>query len=145
MNRRIFGLIFIMILVTTAAFAEEALVMDSNFFKKFSSQSAMARDEYLEGFLDKLIIGRGKIVSVTEKGRYRKRFMVTIESSDSSKFNQKFLFYLFLDNRDNFDLLSTGSDFEFKGQFMGYTPLNTKRNSYIIDAVLMDASTLIDK
>jgi hypothetical protein len=42
------------------------------------------------------------------------------------------------------DLLSIDSKFEFKGQFMGYTPLNTKRNEYIIDIIIMDGSIIIE-
>lgn len=136
--------IFLILLSVSPLFSDNELVMDSTFFRKFSSVSAIFRDDYLEGYVNGIIIGRGKIASVTESERYRKRFRVVIESSDSSRYGQKFTFYLFLDNKDTADLLTVGTDFEFKGQFMGYTPLNTKRNAYIIDAVLMDASTVIE-
>jgi len=136
--------IFLFILVLTPVFPQSELVMDSGFFRKFSSVRAVSRDDYLEGYLNSIIIGRGKIISIKESERYKKRFRVAIESADSAKYGHKFLFYLFLDNKDTADLLAEGSDFEFKGQFMGYTPLNTKRSSYIIDAVLMDASTVIE-
>ncbi len=142
MIRKIIAALLIVFCVTPL-FSDNELVMDSMFFKKFSSISAISRDDYLEGFINGIIIGRGKIISVTEKERYKKKFRITIESSDSVKYNQKFIFYVFLDNKDTADLLTEGTDFEFKGQFMGYTPLNTKRNAYIIDAVLMDASTVV--
>lgn len=136
--------IFLILISVSPLFSDNELVMDSAFFRKFSSVSIISRDDYLEGYVNGIIIGRGKITSVTESERYRKRFRVVIESSDSSRFGQRFTFYLFLDNKDTADLLTAGTDFEFKGQFMGYTPLNTKRNAYIIDAVLMDASTVIE-
>lgn len=136
--------IFLILFFITPLFAENELVMDSQFFRKFSTLKAISRDDYLEQFNNRIFIGRGRITSVTENSRYRKNFRVVIESADSARYNQKFIFYLFLDNKDSADLLTEGADFEFKGQFMGYTPLNTKRNAYIIDAVLMDASTVIE-
>ena len=136
--------VFVLILSVLPLFSQSEIVMDTSFFRKFNSVSPISRDDYLEGYLNSIIIGRGKIVSVTESERYKKRFRVVIESSDSSSYGFKFLFYLFMDNKDTADLLNAGADFEFKGQFMGYTPLNTKRNAYIIDAVLMDASTVIE-
>lgn len=136
--------VILLILITLPIFSQSEIVMDTSFFRKFSSISAISRDDYLEGYLNSIIIGRGKIISVAENERYKKKFRVVIESSDSSRYGHKFTFYLFLDNKDTADLLTAGTDFEFKGQFMGYTPLNTKRNAYIIDAVLMDASTVIE-
>ncbi len=136
--------IILIILLALPLFSQTELVMDTSFFRKFSSVSIISRDDYLEGYLNSIIIGRGKILSVAESERYKKRYRVAIESSDSSRYGHKFTFYLFLDNKDTADLLTAGTDFEFKGQFMGYTPLNTKRNAYIIDAVLMDASTVIE-
>jgi len=136
--------IIVLIFFALPLFPQTEVVMDTSFFRKFSSVSVISRDDYLEGYLNSIIIGRGKIISVTESERYKKRYRVAIESSDSSRYGHKFLFYLFMDNKDTADLLNAGADFEFKGQFMGYTPLNTKRNAYIIDAVLMDASTVIE-
>jgi len=141
---RKFSAIILLTLITIPLFPQTELVMDTSFFRKFNSVSTISRDDYLEGYLNSIIIGRGKIISVTESERYKKRYRVAIESSDSSRYGHKFLFYLFMDNKDTADLLNAGADFEFKGQFMGYTPLNTKRNAYIIDAVLMDASTVIE-
>ena len=136
--------ILLLLLSVSPLYSDSELVMDAAFFKKFNSVSIIARDEYLEGYLNSIIIGRGKIRSVTESERYRKKYRVTVESTDSVKYNHKFTFFLFLDNKDTAELLNVDAEFEFKGQFMGYTPVNTKRNVYIIDAVLMDASTVIE-
>ena len=144
MNKKICYIFIFLLIFTLSVFAENELVMDSGFFKKFSSHSIISRDDYLEGYINGIIIGRGKITSVAEKERYKKKYRVIIESSESSKYNQKFIYYLFMDNKNTVDLLTVDSDFEFKGQFMGYTPLSTKRNGYIIDVVLMDASTVIE-
>ncbi|HOP61838.1 MAG TPA: hypothetical protein PK358_15120 [Spirochaetota bacterium] len=143
MNRKYVVIIFILFMVLPL-FSQSEIVMDRSFFSKFSRIRTISRDDYLEGYINGIVIGRGKITSITESSRYKKKFRVVVESTDSSRYNQRFTFFLFLDNRDTADLLTAGTDFEFKGQFMGYTPLNTRRNSYIIDVVLMDASTVIE-
>jgi len=142
MNRFMLCL-FLILLLSVPSLPQSELVMDSLFFKKFNSLQAISKDDYLEGFINGIVIGRGKIISITESDRYRKKFKVVIESSDSVKYNHKVIYYLFLENPDAIEVLTVGSDFEFKGQFMNYTPLNSKRTWYIIDVVLMDASTLI--
>jgi len=120
------------------------VVLDHKFFKEFSSRQAIQRDEILDSLNKKIVIGRGIITNISAKDRYKKKYRVTIESSDAAAYNQKIIFFVFLDNKDTVDLLSLNSKFEFKGQMTGYTPLGTKRNEYIIDVIMMDGSTVIE-
>jgi len=133
----------IILLLQIFSHSQSELVLDSSFFKKFSSISAISRDTYLEGYLNSIIIGRGKLISVTPSDRYKKRFKITVESTEATRFGQRFIFYIFLENENTAELLSPETEFEFKGQFVGYTPANSKRTWYIIEIILMDASTLI--
>jgi len=120
------------------------VVLDGTFFKNFISKQLIQRDDFLDGLTNKIVIGRGQIVAVSANERYKKKYRVIIESSDASAYNQKIIFFVFLENKDTVDLLTLGSKFEFKGQLMGYTPLGTKRNEYILDVILMDGSTVIE-
>jgi hypothetical protein len=138
------SVIFIFMLCTILSGQGQEIVLDASFFKIFNSRQLIQRDDILSGLNNKVIIGRGKITAISASERYKKRYRIVIESSDSLLYNQKIVFYVFLENKDTVDLLTLESKFEFKGQFMGYTPLGTKRNEYIIDAVLMDGSTLIE-
>lgn len=119
-------------------------VFDENFFRNFSAKPVIQRDDILENVVNSIIIGRGRITNISVTERYKKKYRVIIESSDSMELNQKIFYYVFLDNKDTADLLSVDSKFEFKGQLMGYTPLGTKRNDYILDVIFMDGSTLIE-
>jgi len=123
---------------------DEAVVLDSGFFKDFSGKQIIQRDDFLESLTNKIVIGRGIIKDISVKERYKKKYRIIIESSDSENYNQKIIFFVFLDNKNTVDLLSLNSKFEFKGQLMGYTPLDTKRSEYIIDIILMEGSTVID-
>ena len=132
-------------LISTCLFGQEAdIVFDHNFFREFNKKSLIQRDDFLENITNKIVIGRGKITEITQAQRYKKRHRVKIESSDSNAYGQKFIFFVFIENKDMIDLLSIDSKFEFKGQFMGYTALSTKRSEYIIDIIIMDGSTIIE-
>lgn len=137
---------FIMSIIFTSYVSGDnaEVVMDAGFFKELSSKQVIQRDEIFDSLNGKIIIGRGKIISIAPNERYKKKYRVIIESSDSAEYDQKFLFYVFLENQNTVELLSADSGFEFKGQFMGYTPLGTRRNEYIIDVVMMDGSTVIE-
>ena len=124
--------------------AESDLVMDKTFFKTFNALNSIVRDEFVEKQMNRIVIGRGTIISVSDQERYKRKYRIVVESSDAPVYGQKFLFYIFIDNKDTFDLLTVNSSFEFKGQLVGYTPLETKRNQYILDIIFMDGSTIIE-
>ncbi len=141
---RLLFTVVIIAMVMPAKTADNEIVMDGVFFKSFSKISSIIRDDYIEQQLNRIVIGRGIITEISEKERYKKKYRIVIESSDARQYGQKFLFYIFLDNRNTFDLLTKNSAFEFKGQLVGYTPLDTKRNEYILDIIFMDGSTIIE-
>jgi len=147
-NNRIisFLLIPVFTVLTCAVLSGEdaAVVLDAKFFKDFNGKQLIQRDEYLSSLANKIVIGRGKITGISLNERYKKKYRIIIESSDSAVYNQKMIFFVFLENKDTLDLLSLDSKFEFKGQLVGYTPLVTKRNEYIVDVILMDGSTVIE-
>ncbi len=136
--------VLIVLLCGTLSADNSEVVLDANFFKEFNKQQLIQRDEFIDGLINRIVIGRGTITGIAPNERYKKKYRVIIESSDSAPYNQKFVFYLFLDNKDTINLLSLNSKFEFKGQLMGYTPLVSKRNEYILEVIMMDGSTVIE-
>jgi len=145
-RKNIFLLTLMFILANSVfLFSEEKeVVLDSEFFKYFSSRQIIQRDDQFESIINRIVIGRGVITGISVNERYKKKFRVIIEASDSAVYNQKIIFFVFLENKDTVDLLSLNSKFEFKGQLVGSTPLGTKRNEYILDVILMDGSTVIE-
>ena len=124
--------------------AENELVMDKTFFKEFTALNSLIRDDFIEKQMNRIIIGRGTIISISEQERYKKKYRIVVESSDAGEYGQKFRFYIYTDNKDTLDLLTLDSSFEFKGQLTGYTPLDIKRSQYILDIIFMDGSTIIE-
>ncbi len=123
---------------------ESDVVLDSVFFRDFNGRQLIQRDELFDGLVNRIVIGRGIITGISASERYKKKYRIIIESSDSAAYNQKFIFFVFLENKDTIDLLTLNSKFEFKGQLMGYTPLGSKRNEFILDVIMMDGSTVIE-
>ena len=145
MTNKALNILIAIIFISIGLFGQEAdVVFDGSFFKEFNKKSLIQRDEFFEAITNKIILGRGKITEITPNQRYKKKHRIKIEASDSAAYGQKFIFYVFIENKDMVDLLSVGSKFEFKGQFMGFTALSTKRNEYIIDVLIMEGSTLIE-
>jgi len=132
------------VLLVPAAAVENELVMDKTFFKGFSVLNSLVRDEFIEKQMNRIVIGRGTIISISEQERYKKKYRIVVESSDAGEYGQRFRFYIFTDNKDTLDLLTLDSSFEFKGQLAGFTPLDTKRTQYILDIIFMDGSTIIE-
>ena len=151
MNKRFFEIIrfiissaAILVFCVSVNAAGDELVMDKPFFNDFSRLNSAVRDEFIEKQMNRIVIGRGTIISISEQKRYKKRYRIVVESSDAAAFGYKFRFYIYTDNRDSLDLLTLDSSFEFKGQLAGYTPLDTKRTRYILDVIFMDGSTIIE-
>jgi len=143
--KKILIILSFIVCLCEASFSEDAdVVLDGRFFRDFNNRQLIQRDEFLDVITKKIIIGRGIITGISVNDRYKKKYRIIIESSDSAVYNQKIIFFVFLENKDTVDLLSLNSKFEFKGEMMGYTPLGTKRNEYIIDVILMDGSTVIE-
>lgn len=136
--------LFVSVVPVSVSSAESELVMDKTFFKSFSVMNSLVRDEFIEKQMNRIVIGRGTIISISEQERYKKKYRIVVESSDAGEYGYKFRFYIYTDNRDTLDLLTLDSSFEFKGQLTGYTPLDIKRTRYILDVIFMDGSTIIE-
>lgn len=136
--------VFIIIICSVLSGEDAEIVLDDKFFKDFSKIQIIQRDDHFQSLINNIVIGRGIITGISVNERYKKKFRLAVESSDSAAYNQKIIFFVFLENKDTVDLLNLNTKFEFKGQLMGFTPLNTKRSDYILDVVLMDGSTVIE-
>ncbi len=138
-------ILFLLIIISTSPlFSIESIVFDNTFFKSFSSKSSIQRDIYINELSGKIIIGRGTILTVLERENYKKNYRIEVLASEASGNRLKFLYYVYFDDKNIIDLLSEDASFEFKGQLMGITSVNTHRSEFILDIVLMDGSTIID-
>ena len=91
--------------------------------------------------LNKIIAGKGYVQTVDTHKRYNRQFRIII-SNKSTK--PDILIYIFTDSDEYISILNKDDPFEFKGQFIIYTPLNSKRDSYIFDIILEDGALVVE-
>ena len=102
------------------------------------------RDDFLEKRLNRIILTRGKIVSIDKSKRYKRRYRIVVTDLEARGLKLNVKYYVFIDNKESYSFLSKNSIFEFNGQFMAFTPLNSKRDSYIFDIVLEKGAIIIE-
>lgn len=136
------------VLAANAVFAQAALsegekpVLDQEFYSALSQKEAIRRDMFLDDNLNKIIAGKGQILSIDANGRYRRRFRIVVNAKVSSAI--AITYYVYTDNEEYIRVINQGDTLEFKGQFIIYTPLTTRRNSYIFDVVLEEGAVVVE-
>jgi hypothetical protein len=116
-------------------------VLADEFYARLEAAPPIRRDFFLDAHLNKLLSGRGRVISVDAAGRYKRRYRIVLAGLAVSP---KITFYLFADGDDYRGLLSEGDLFEFRGQFVVYTPLNTRRDAYIFDVVMEEGAVVLE-
>lgn len=106
------------------------------------SYDLISRDEFWKSKLNTLLEGKGTVVSVEEKTQFRRKYRITLKSGSEAKLG--LVYYIYTDNEEYSKLLAPGTQFGFKGQFVMFTPLNSKRNLYLLDLILEDGAALVE-
>lgn len=135
---------FLIVLLALQVFSVENLVFDRTFFQSFAKMNSLQRDISLNEITNRIVIGRGTVLTVVERENYKKQYRIEVLAGEASQLRLKFIYYVYFDDKNIIDLLTEDANFEFKGQLMGITPLNSLRNEFILDVVLMEGSTIID-
>jgi hypothetical protein len=107
-----------------------------------SALDLISRDEFWKTKLNTLLEGKGKVVSVEERPQFRRKYRITLTGGIDSKV--ALVYYIYTDNEEYTRLLVPGTFFGFKGQFVMFTPLNSKRNLYLLDLLLEDGAALVE-
>lgn len=145
MSKRYYFLSAVLILLLSLqVFSVENPVFDRTFFQSFSRMNSLQREIFLNEMTNRIIIGRGTVLTVVERENYKKQYRIEVLAGEAAQQRLKFIYYVYFDDKNIIDLLTEDANFEFKGQLMGITPLNTLRSEFILDVVLMEGSTIID-
>ncbi len=110
---------------------------------KISSYASIIRDKYFKKNLNKIIIARGYVELVVKKNFFKKQYRISIiDNTPSKKIHLRY--HVYTSNKDYSVILKKGDIFELRGQFVMYTPLNSKRNSYIIVVILEEGAVVVE-
>ncbi len=121
--------------------AGSPVIFDDKFYSEMLGIDPIKRDLFLDKILNKIVTGRGFVESVTSRRRYDRNFRITIRNKEK---NHNVLFYIFSDNDQYVSILNKDDPFEFKGQFIIYTPVNSRRDLYIFDIILEDGAIVVE-
>ncbi len=122
--------------------AGEVKILGVEFYTALQNTDPVKRDFFLAENVNKIITGCGYVQSVENWDRYRRRYRIVINAKDIKNLN--LIYYVFTDNRDYLKILKKNDLFEFRGQLVIYTPLNSRRDSYILDVILEDGAVIVE-
>lgn len=121
--------------------SDEAIILNKLFYSNILKTSPIKRNLLIDALQNKIIQGKGYVELVESKERYHRRFRIIIIDSEAVNLNIRL--YIFTNNEEYLKLLTKGDLFEFKGQFVTYTQLGTRRDSYIFDIILEDGALVV--
>ncbi len=126
--------------MATAQPAREVTLNDE-FIGKITAKSPLLRDNHLESKIGRIVHGEFVVAGVDEYKRYDCTHRVTgrIEKADFT-----LIIYLFSTGRQAKRISTKGSTITFKGQIMAATPLDLKKDAYILDIKLSEAAPKAD-
>lgn len=117
------------------------VILDDKFYSDMQGVDPIKRDLFLDKILNKIVQGRGYVESVSSHRRYDRNFRIAVRNKEK---NHNVLFYIFSNNDQYVSILNKDDPFEFKGQFIIYTPVTSKRDLYIFDIILEDGAIVVE-
>jgi hypothetical protein len=117
-------------------------VMGREFYINLQSADPIRRDLLLESRLNGILTGKGYVQSVEAHQRYHRRFRITVIGNQAENLN--IIYYLYTDNEEFMKVANKNDLFEFRGQFVVFTPLSSRRDSYIFDVIMEEGAIVVE-
>jgi hypothetical protein len=130
--------------VKKAATAEpvEIFSMNDRFLSELGSLELMKRDRFIAEKLNTIIEATGTVLTFEEHPQFRKKFRIVVTSGAGKSVT--IIYNIYTENGDYAALLPEGQKFNFRGQYVMVTPVNSKRDLYIIDVILQDGAAVVE-
>lgn len=139
----ILGLVFLSNSVLSVP-DQKQLLLNNAFYADLGKTAPVSRDFIFENKLNMIVQGRGLIKSVQKMQRYKKNFRITLIDQDAERHNFKIILYIYIDNKNSISLTKENEKLEFSGQLVAYTPVNSKRDAYILDIIFEKGAILFE-
>lgn len=134
----------VQLLADEGAVKKTSLPIDKKFFMEFSRLQPVLRDDFLESRLNSIVLARGLVTSIQKNTRLKKKYLVILTDSEAERLNIKIQYHLYIDSTVTITMLQENRNLEFSGQLIAYTPINSKRDAYIMDIVFEKGAVLIE-
>ncbi len=135
-------LLLLCAIVTVHVTADEAkeVILDTQWYTSLQNSDPIKRLQMLDAIKDKVVKAQGQVVKVEESNLLKKKYRIVL-SVNLPKI--KILYYCYTNTEDYSDLLQPQDTFEFSGQFIVATPLNTRIDTILCDIILEDGAVLV--
>ncbi len=120
------------------------VVLDKKFFSDFQHTPPVLRDGFFNERLNSIVQGKGQVRSIDKVQRYKKKFRVVLVDLEAEKLNIKVLYYVYIDSKTSISMLKAEESLEFSGQLVAYTPVNSRRDTYILDVIFEKGAMLVE-
>ncbi len=137
-----FLIIIASFLLTTSLFTDEVFIFNSANIARISKMNPIERDKFILSLQKKIISARVIIDSVSVNTEYKRDYRIDSVFPDSNQII--FIFHIYSEKKDYIELMKKGDIFDFKGQLVLSTPLNIKRDRYIIDIILQEGAIVLE-
>ena len=128
--------------ISTNLISDDIFIFNSLNVSKVSKMNPIEKDKFILSIQKSIISAKVVIESVEQNTEYKRAYRITSVLSESNQ--TSFIFHIYSEKKDYIDLMKKGDIFEFKGQMVLCTPLNTKRDKYIIDVILEDGAIVLE-
>ena len=138
------SLLFCLLLVGFNLQAKESpVIINKAYMSSLMSRSTIARDQFVQQSVNSIIQARGEILSIDRKGKFNRQFRLKVRDAASDRHGIDIIYYIYLNRDDTFEMLNAGMSYEFNGQVLFATPLNSARTSFGYGILLGEGAILI--
>jgi hypothetical protein len=129
-------------LTAAAAFSSDQdeekipVVMDGEFLSRLQSVNIIKRDAFLEKMNDRPVRGNGIVDSAAACGGCERKMRIIAQNAGQHEI--VVVFYIYTDNEKLAGKLKKGDRIEIQGRLKTCTPLNTRRDSFIVNLIMED-------
>ncbi len=123
---------------------KSAVPLDKKFFTEFYRTAPILRDEFIESRLNTVVLARGLVTSVQKITQLKKKYRIIMTDPEAERLNIKITYHVYIDSAISISMLQENKNLEFSGQLVAYTPLNTRRDAYILDILFEKGAVVIE-
>jgi hypothetical protein len=120
------------------------LALDKKFYSELYRTPPVLRDELLENRLNTIVIGRGFIISIKKIQKFKKNYRIVMVDRDAEQQNIKITYHVYIDSSHSISMLKEKEYLEFSGQLFAYTPVNSRRDAYILDILFEKGAMVLE-
>lgn len=123
---------------------EERILLDRSFYAEFRRLPRIKRDSFLEERLNAYVVARGLVTARAEKKLFGKNFRIVLYDPGAQALGIGIVYHLHTDDLNAIGMIPENGMFEFSGRLVAYTPISTKRESYILDVIMEKGAVVIE-